>query len=104
MHDAYEVGYDSFNTGLALSDNPYAGEAREANRWDTGWEDAKIEADLQQRSLCLDKCYECPIKSICGTRGRCRTPYARQDTQVSLSSRRIRQDDRVEDAGAVAIA
>ena len=51
-HDAHQEGYDAFNKGLTLADNPYPKDAEKRKGWDAGWEDAKIEADLKRRSIC----------------------------------------------------
>jgi len=55
MSDAYQEGYDAYGKGLTLDDNPYAAEAQKQDRWNEGWEDAKLDVDLKQRSICQDK-------------------------------------------------
>ncbi len=52
--DVYQEGYQAFNGGLNLDDNPYAAEAQKQDRWIEGWEDAKIDGDLQRRSICRE--------------------------------------------------
>lgn len=55
MNIAYDEGYEAFRKGLMLTDNPFQGESERKQQWDAGWEDAKIEADLKQRSICRDE-------------------------------------------------
>jgi hypothetical protein len=53
MNDAYQEGYDAFKKRLAPSDNPYKEEV-EKQQWDEGWEDAKMDTDLNRRSICSE--------------------------------------------------
>lgn len=53
MNDAYREGYDAFYQAASLDANPYQSET-EKKRWDDGWEDAKMEADLKTRSICSE--------------------------------------------------
>jgi hypothetical protein len=52
MNDAYQDGYAAFAKVVSLDANPYRGDAEREKRWDDGWEDAKMEADLKRRSIC----------------------------------------------------
>lgn len=55
MSDVYQEGYDALGKGLTLDDNPYVGQAEKEKRWNEGWEDAKIDRDLQTRSICKEE-------------------------------------------------
>ena len=55
MDDAYHQGQEAFRKGLAVDANPYKGQAESEEKWEVGWEDAKIDADLNRRSICSDK-------------------------------------------------
>jgi hypothetical protein len=52
MDDVHQEGYDAFNKGLTLADNPHKEDGEKRKSWEAGWEDAKIDADLQRRSIC----------------------------------------------------
>jgi ribosome modulation factor len=52
MNDAYQDGYAAFGKGVSLDANPFRGDAEKEKRWDDGWEDAKMEAELKKRSIC----------------------------------------------------
>ena len=51
MNNVYLEGYDAFKKRLPQSDNPYKEEA-EKQQWDDGWEEAKMDTDLNRRSIC----------------------------------------------------
>jgi ribosome modulation factor len=53
MNDAYQEGYDAFKNRLAQEDNPYDTDV-EKEKWDEGWEDAKMDGDLNRRSMCSE--------------------------------------------------
>jgi hypothetical protein len=53
MTDAYKEGYDAFKKRLSQTDNPSKEEA-ERQQWEEGWEDAKMDADLNRRSICSE--------------------------------------------------
>jgi hypothetical protein len=55
MDDAHNEGQEAFRKGLTVDANPYKGQAENEKKWEEGWEDAKIEADLKRRSICSDK-------------------------------------------------
>ena len=55
MNDAYEEGREAYRKGLPVDANPYKGQAEKEQKWDEGWEDVKIDADLNRRSICADK-------------------------------------------------
>jgi ribosome modulation factor len=53
--DAYEEGYDAFNKGCTLDDNPHDQDPVRQSAWIEGWEDAKIDGELKTRKVCSDK-------------------------------------------------
>ena len=53
MNDAYREGYDAFKKRVSQDDNPYKAEV-EKQKWDEGWEDAKMDADVKRRSICSE--------------------------------------------------
>ena len=55
MNDAYEEGLGTFSKELPVDVNPYKGQVEKEKMWDDGWEDAKIDTTLKQRSICADK-------------------------------------------------
>ncbi len=55
MNDAHQEGYDAFKRGLPQDDNPYPADADKKRRWEEGWEDAKIDTDLNRRSICSER-------------------------------------------------
>jgi hypothetical protein len=55
MSDAYQEGYNAFKEGSKLDENPHPTKTEQSRSWEEGWEDAKIEAGLQARSICADK-------------------------------------------------
>lgn len=55
MNDAYSEGREAFRRGLAVDANPYKGHIENERKWEEGWEDVKIDADLNRRSICSDK-------------------------------------------------
>ncbi len=55
MNDVYGEGQEAFRKGLAVDANPHKGQAENEKKWEEGWEDAKIDADLDRRSICSDK-------------------------------------------------
>lgn len=55
MCDAYREGYDAFGRGAAMEENPYDEDGLKRDRWDEGWEDAKIDKDSQRRSICQER-------------------------------------------------
>ncbi len=55
MNDAYNEGQEAFRKGLIVDANPYKGRAEDEKKWEEGWEDAKIDADLNRRSICSDR-------------------------------------------------
>ena len=55
MNDPYQEGREAFRKGLALAENPYREPPESRKKWEAGWEDAKIEADLSRRSICSEQ-------------------------------------------------
>ena len=51
MNNIYLEGYDAFKKHLPQGDNPYKEEA-EQKQWDDGWEEAKMDADLNRPQPC----------------------------------------------------
>jgi hypothetical protein len=54
MSNAYEQGKQAFGKAVPLSENPHPAASQEKAEWETGWEDAKIEADLKRRAVCSE--------------------------------------------------
>lgn len=52
MNDAYQDGYAAFGKAVSQDANPFRGDAEKEKRWDDGWEDAKIDAEVRRRSIC----------------------------------------------------
>jgi|GEM_PF-4370226 len=52
MVDAYQEGREAFQKHLKLKDNPYAENTEERKRWEEGWEEAMMEADLKRPTPC----------------------------------------------------
>ena len=52
MSDAYEDGYVAFGKAISSDANPFRGDAEKQKRWDDGWEDAKLDAEIRRRSIC----------------------------------------------------
>ena len=55
MNDVYKEGHGAYCNGLTAEANPYKGQAAKEEEWNEGWEDAKIDADLNRRSICADR-------------------------------------------------
>ena len=53
MSETYQEGFQAFVDGMTLEDNPYD-DAVKREKWDEGWEDAKIDKDSQRRSVCSE--------------------------------------------------
>jgi hypothetical protein len=55
MNDTYEEGCAAYRKELPVEANPYKGQVEKEQKWNDGWEDAKIDSALKQRSICSDK-------------------------------------------------
>ncbi len=52
MVDAYEEGRAAFQNGVKLEKNPYSENTEQRKRWEEGWEEAMMEADLKRPTPC----------------------------------------------------
>lgn len=52
MGDAYHEGREAFQKHLKLKDNPYSENTEQRKRWEEGWEEAMMEADLKRPTPC----------------------------------------------------
>ncbi len=55
MSDAYQEGNEAFAKGAKPDDNPYGENDLHRDRWNEGWEDAKIDQDAKRSSVCGEK-------------------------------------------------
>lgn len=52
MEAAYQEGRNAFQKGLKLENNPYSETTERKKRWEEGWEEAMMEADLKRPTPC----------------------------------------------------
>ncbi|HUT10640.1 MAG TPA: hypothetical protein VMY42_09090 [Thermoguttaceae bacterium] len=55
MGDAYKEGYEASKKGAVQDANPYAEEAEKSQQWNEGWEDARIEGELDRNQICRER-------------------------------------------------
>ena len=55
MNDVYDEGREAYRSGSPADANPYKGQAEKEKKWDEGWEDAKIDAEMKRRTICSDR-------------------------------------------------
>ena len=54
MDEVYKEGYEAFAKRLGPDNNPYADDSPKRAKWNDGWEDAKIDVDLDRKSICRE--------------------------------------------------